>query len=372
MDPTAVTFKPPTPGRESNTPMILGAAGFMTGLAVIIASVRFYVRQFILKSFGWDDWVMVVATLHTITVLACFIGQVQNGAGHHWYDIGIPDEWEALKHWQYAQVCVAIIGVSVVKVSVGFGLLRFMKTKWYRRFIISMIAFVVVATIASVGPLLFECHPMYVSWAYIRPVGVCISSESFRAVAELNGIINVVTDFIFVVTPIPTIVQLKVNRKTKISLIAVICLGFLAVATAIVRLVIGNKPWQLSDGPWNLTFYIWNSAELNAGIIAASLPPLRPLLGHWLKDTAQRFRTHESPGSRYGLKSSSARGTRQGYQKQEDIKLGRVDEWSRDKDVNEAVVMAGYGKGPTSSEEEIFPSKPQGIVRRTEIVIQKE
>jgi hypothetical protein len=71
--------------------------------------------------------------------MVCFVGQMYNGGGHHWYDIGIPDEWERLKHWQYAQVAIAITGISVVKVSVGLALLRFLQGKWYRRFLIFMI-----------------------------------------------------------------------------------------------------------------------------------------------------------------------------------------------------------------------------------------
>jgi hypothetical protein len=71
--------------------------------------------------------------------LACSIGQIHNGGGRHWYDIYYPDEYERLKHWQYAQVIVAITGVSIVKISVGLALLRFLPGKLYRRIVISMI-----------------------------------------------------------------------------------------------------------------------------------------------------------------------------------------------------------------------------------------
>ncbi|KAH8892165.1 hypothetical protein GQ53DRAFT_822970 [Thozetella sp. PMI_491] len=361
-------IKPPTPGRDSNVPTVLSAAIVMSALGIIVSSTRFYVRIFVLKSFGWDDWTMVLATMHTIAVLVCFIGQVLNGGGHHWYDLGVPDEWEALRHWEYAQVCINIFGVSVVKISVGLGLLRFMKGKWEKRFIISMLVFVVLSTLAGVGPLLFECNPQHISWAYTRTPGACMPIKSFVAVGQMNGALNVFTDFVFVVTPIPTIIKLKVNRITKISLVAVLSIGFLAVATALARLVVGQKPWQAGDWAWDLGFYLWNSAELNAGIIAASLPPLRPIMGHWLKDTARRFRTTDSPG--YG-KSSNSRGTRHGYHKQDEIHL---DQWSRENhNTNAPVVMStGYGKGDASSEEGILPSNPKSIVRQTEIVIHKD
>jgi hypothetical protein len=54
--------------RPSNAHMILGVTGFLTGLALIVVSLRLYVRQFRLKTFGWDDGIISLAM-----VSSCFL-----------------------------------------------------------------------------------------------------------------------------------------------------------------------------------------------------------------------------------------------------------------------------------------------------------
>ncbi|KAH7037045.1 uncharacterized protein B0I36DRAFT_313201 [Microdochium trichocladiopsis] len=399
--------QPPVPGRENNHVEIMGIAGFMTGFAVLVVSLRLWVRRFVLKTFGWDDWFIALAMLHTIGVLVCFIGTVNNGGGHHWYDLGVPEEWESMKHWQYAQVTVNITGVSIVKISVCLALLRFLKGKWYQLFLKVMIGFIVIFTIASEAPLLFECRPMYNSWAFIREPGACISNEAFVLVANINGAINIVTDATLVLLPIPTIAMLKVNVRTKASLIGVLCIGFFATGTAIVRAITGNKPIQLTDGSFTLRFYLWNSAELNAGLVAASIPPLRPLLSGWLEGTARRFRSTGAGSSSAGRSRPGALGyagaggldsrpTKHGYQKQKEeqsIQLSESKQWSGKnggRSGTGTTVMissrSAYGLEDNSSEEGILPQQQQqqqqhggepakrssglkGITKQTEITV---
>jgi hypothetical protein len=49
--------------RESNKVMILVASSFMTALGMLIVGLRIWVRQFVLKTFGWDDGVILVAAV---------------------------------------------------------------------------------------------------------------------------------------------------------------------------------------------------------------------------------------------------------------------------------------------------------------------
>ena len=49
---------PPTYGL---TLVAIGTA--MTGLALVTVLLRLYVRLFMLKAWGWDDWVIIVAWL---------------------------------------------------------------------------------------------------------------------------------------------------------------------------------------------------------------------------------------------------------------------------------------------------------------------
>jgi len=45
---------------ENNIPTILATTASLTAIALSVVLLRFYVRIFMLKNFGWDDWVMAL------------------------------------------------------------------------------------------------------------------------------------------------------------------------------------------------------------------------------------------------------------------------------------------------------------------------
>lgn len=48
---------------STNAPAILANSGVITGIAVIIVLARIYVRCFMLKTFGYDDYFIAAATV---------------------------------------------------------------------------------------------------------------------------------------------------------------------------------------------------------------------------------------------------------------------------------------------------------------------
>ena len=65
-------------------------------------------------------------------IYACFIEEVKLGVGEHF---GNPHQISNLKtilHWGYFHGLATVTGISSVKVSVGFFLLRLVEWKWYK------------------------------------------------------------------------------------------------------------------------------------------------------------------------------------------------------------------------------------------------
>jgi hypothetical protein len=87
-----------------------------------------------------------------------------------------------------------------------------------------------------------------------------------------------VTDVLFATIPIPLIWKLQLNARTKISLIVILSLGWFACAAAIVKAV--QQFNVLNDPDWTVhdSFNVWNYIEFTIGIMAASLPSLKPLV----------------------------------------------------------------------------------------------
>lgn len=69
--------------------------------------------------------------------MACFCGTIANGGGQHISDVGTGAQYERLMRWIYVMMIMMITGMSIVKISVGFFLLRFLGHTWVRRIIIA-------------------------------------------------------------------------------------------------------------------------------------------------------------------------------------------------------------------------------------------
>ncbi|KAJ5457678.1 hypothetical protein N7475_009066 [Penicillium sp. IBT 31633x] len=59
-------FLPRSDKIEHRGPLLLIINGTVTGVAAIIVGLRAISRIFIVKRFGWDDWIMVAATILAI------------------------------------------------------------------------------------------------------------------------------------------------------------------------------------------------------------------------------------------------------------------------------------------------------------------
>lgn len=84
--------------------------------------------------------------------------------------------------------------------------------------------------------------------------------------------------FFAVVISVPLFYNLNVNRRTRVSLIAVLGLGLFACAASIIRTVYLYNLGSYSDWLWDSrNFSIWHVVELNTGIVVGSLSAIRPL-----------------------------------------------------------------------------------------------
>lgn len=142
---------------------------------------------------------------------------------------------------------------------------------------------------------------------------------------NLNGVMNVVTDFAIFAIPVWPVMQLQMPRRRKAQLLGVFCLGFLyvlqppstvymtiltchsACAVSILRLHQINAVKRSTDPVWDgaATSY-WSAIELNIGILCACLPTLRPLL----KKVAPGLMGSTEHSNQYSHKLSTVPNTR--------------------------------------------------------------
>lgn len=168
--------------------------------------------------------------------------------------------------------------------------------------------------------------------------------------------VNIATDVAFALLPIPIIWKLSVNLRTKITLIFILSLGFLACVAAIMRETLLVTFFQTPDGNFENAYALWNYAELAVGIIAACLPALRPLFAFLLDKASSTFASGQ-----VGL------STRHKYYMQSnDINLSNVGKQS---DSEGARGDGRYGVSVTSNGrdfyEERMPKRPMGKLEQS-------
>ncbi|MCJ1403806.1 hypothetical protein MMC11_007029, partial [Xylographa trunciseda] len=357
----------PTPGEvdDSTASHILAIVGTLTALALLLSCLRMYVRRVILKSFSTDDWFMLAASICCLGVLICFVGETQNGVGRHTVFL-TPANQEEISHWSFYHWVIVTIGISFVKLSIAFLLLRLVTSVWYKRLLWATIAFLIAATLVAAMTLIFSCVPPAANWdPTLLPTAKCFSLSTFTAVGLLNTSVNIVTDVLFVILPIPVIWGLQLNVRTRITLIGVLSLGTFACIASIIKLSIQINILSTPDQTRNDSYNIWNSIELSVGIIAACLPSLRPLFKTMLETT------RSYTGSRNRITVYAA-GSRHKFRRQDDsgleYGLGVIQQKEPVVRISTIAGVHSPGGRRTDSEESIL-HHAQGITKTTDITV---
>ncbi|KAK3319592.1 hypothetical protein B0T19DRAFT_404161 [Cercophora scortea] len=272
----------PQRAAESNSILFMAIVCVFASFALITASLRFYTRAILVRSFGKDDVLMVLAVLCQIGGLAAWILGCKNGYGRHQDTIDRP-QFIILLEAQFVQSVVeASFAFGFLKISIALSLLRLSRSKWYKWIIWGLVAFTCIYTLFSFMTFMTFCAPVSANWDRSGTYK-CYGKELYRDFGLFNAACNILTDVAFATLPIPLIWSLQLQRRIRIYLIAILSGGYFAVALGVAKAVfiiafVGEK-----DG----TFYPWapffGSLQLDLGIIAACAPTLRPLLGSFLR-----------------------------------------------------------------------------------------
>lgn len=266
-----------------------------------------------LRFVGPDDWTMVLAALMALATFICFCGESKLGMGRHseWQQ---PSMWVPYFQWLFAHGLMVMLGLVLVKISIAFFLMRIMLQKAWKIFLWSSVGqyryhhmsktqasvlivsvFLICFGLACSGTLIFGCMPISANWDFnvrMDPNTRCFSSSTYGFIGLFNSIINIITDILFAVLPIPIILKLQVNKRTKISLIVIVSLGLFACFAGIFKARLQTTVMTTPDQQFENLFHIWYMLELSLGILAASLPTLKPLFAAALDGTRSRLGTH--------------------------------------------------------------------------------
>ncbi|KAF7173842.1 hypothetical protein CNMCM6106_007944 [Aspergillus hiratsukae] len=381
-------------------PSILIATSIVTISAFLAVLARLYVRVFVIRNVGADDYVMLLTMALSLAGWAVIIPEVKYGAGRH--TVYVVDTAVMANRLNFATQGIYLWAIGMVKVSIGLFLLRFAPKKGYKIFIWVVIglshahahvedemltAAVAMTLYTTICFLLwiFQCKNIRTNW------DPSVHSQCFTIAQRLqlsytNTALNILTDLIFAILPAFMLRHLQVNRRVKLSLVGILGLGVFACAAAFVKLSILPNYGSTGDFLWDYTdLTIWIVVECNIGIIAGSLPCLKPLfkaaLGSYGSQGSQsRSRSYYSRGNRYKLRSISRSRHNQSHTQSKpqtltsgnfDINVQAQSKGAVKYQTYQTTTTATYpvGEGRNSSEELILPTTGEGIVCVTEVTV---
>ncbi|KAE8339631.1 hypothetical protein BDV24DRAFT_135552 [Aspergillus arachidicola] len=352
---------------DSRAPHILAIIGSLTGLSGLLVALRCYVRLFLLRKFLPDDGVIVASLLCAFGVLACFIGESHHGVGLFSDDIK-PEDFQILSEYMFYHAIVIVLGISLVKVSLALFLLRFASpNKNLKRLIIGALVFLIIFTIACILTLIFQCLPVRAAWDFsLRENARCYSMKTYLSIGEFNSAINIATDFVFATLPAFMFYKVQVNKRTRVSLMGILSLGYFACAAGIVKTVLQSQIFDEPDPYRDCQYLIWNCVELNVGIIAASFPTIKPLVKSVIGTTLS-FTSGARSGKRNG----------QGYHVRSSYIMHSLQQNRTANEDQKYSVQIGTLDGSDRGSEENLTQRPRRgslsrIIQTTEVIVHSE
>ncbi|KAI9848471.1 MAG: hypothetical protein M1838_000515 [Thelocarpon superellum] len=274
---------PPPPGVTSNLedPEFCGMrlfviCGVFTGLILICTVLRLYTRLRITNAFGIDDCALILATLSSIALVIVTIIMTYHGLGYHMWDVSLLTFSPGWLAWDFVASIVYTISIWLAKLAVLLLYLRLFPKKETRIAIFFML-FVITGQVVSVTIALFlGCTPFAKVYDVTITYGSCLDKNQISIVT--SGL-NVATDIILLVLPLPTVYKLNLPKKQKMALIGVFMLGALVCAISIIRLAELRGLLANPDFSWTiLDASIWGIVEIDVSIVCSCLVVYQPLL----------------------------------------------------------------------------------------------
>ncbi|OLN96857.1 hypothetical protein CCHL11_02412 [Colletotrichum chlorophyti] len=186
------------------------------------------------------------------------------------------EDWAILvSWWAYYTIIFYNFGLTGVKISILLLYLRVLRDLSYRKACYYVLSFVVVVSLWMIISSILFCIPIRKNWDHNVP-GRCIDAGAHWFT---NAGLNIATDFMILILPVPILPKVKLARRQKISLWLIFALGFFICIVSIMRIPSlirsHNSLDTTMDAP---SIAQWSVIEINTAIVCASLITLKPLV----------------------------------------------------------------------------------------------
>ncbi|TDZ18887.1 Satratoxin biosynthesis SC1 cluster protein 4 [Colletotrichum orbiculare MAFF 240422] len=251
-----------------------------TAIAFVAVALRVFTRTYVMGGrLGNDDYLALFAMATALSYCGLVFRLVPLGAGKHMWDVLAMDYSPAFLLTTLGVTIAHTTSVTFSKLSILAFYLRLSLEKHFRWTVFGLIAIVTVYTVAYQFVIIFQCQPIQAGWD-TSVKGKCIGK--LVPMMTLSAA-HIVTDIIVLLMPVKAVWALQMARRQKVSIILLFATGIFVCASAIERTILLLPLLESSDYTWDVPpEMIWGFVEINAGLICAAVPALKPFFMRYL------------------------------------------------------------------------------------------
>ncbi|KAF1947811.1 hypothetical protein EJ02DRAFT_391074 [Clathrospora elynae] len=289
----------------SNERLSVVLAFVLTGASTVIIALRFYSRYFLVGKLASADWVMLLA------LIATWGSAVVNWYVVHFMDYSHVNSRESfaeaathslLVFWIYR--VTYILDLCLIKTSILLFYDNIAVSNKRFHYIVRVLLIIIMAGgVSMILAAILTCYPVSDSWSFRVfelgfqgiPATQCYNPGPFWL---FNAAYNLVTDVIIWTLPIVFFLNLQtIQLRRRLGLVAIFSVGIMAIVASAVRL--RTMVLWLSDfahqAENTANLLLWSQVEQHTGMMAASIPFLRPIFRKALIKVRSREQPSPSP-----------------------------------------------------------------------------
>ncbi|KAJ5172352.1 hypothetical protein N7492_004945 [Penicillium capsulatum] len=269
---------------QTKGPKILGLFWAFFTVSLVMVSARMYIRARMLKNLGLDDYIIAAATVMLASYTIVTTELVALGYGKHTaviVETGGMKLLEKVLLINYINFALGIMSFTTPKLAIAALLNRVLNPKPFHRILLwALTAAVFIASTICIIVLFTMCDPPEALWKpqLLATGGTCRPQVVLVGYAIFTGALSAFVDLYLAVYPTVILMSLQMSLRKKLALCAVLGLGAVACAMAIVKCNQLPGLYDTEDSTYaTADLVIWTSIESNVIIMASCIPTLGPV-----------------------------------------------------------------------------------------------
>ncbi|KAJ5624537.1 hypothetical protein N7510_000846, partial [Penicillium lagena] len=201
--------------------------------SLVAVSLRCFVRLKVVKAFGRDDALMVIAMIFNIAFATCGIVGATNGMGKtQAYLAHRPNvARRGLLCWWLGQIFY-IFTCTIARLSIAMTLLRLAVERIHSWILYGVMGFSTAVGIVFLFFTIFQCHAVSCFWNRLPTGCHCLSKATLLGIVYMYSGVATVCDFTLGLLPIYMIWKLQMDRQTKFAVSGILGIACMFVLHA--------------------------------------------------------------------------------------------------------------------------------------------